>query len=116
MTPDEFLDWLCWSIATTGDRFFPPEETAKECMDALYDGSEPISDAELTYRKGVEVGQHSRAWSEAIDMYEQMDARGFDPIERAERYVRQAREDGHDLPEIDWSWLEGSSLASEEEP
>lgn len=65
----EMLEWLCWRFAIQGERFYPPEETAEECMDIfedMYEGED------LVYHTGVERGQHARAWTDAMVFFEDM--------------------------------------------
>lgn len=116
MTPDEFLDWLCWSTALDGERFFPPRETAGECMDGVGHVYEDNDD--MVWEEGLawEVGQHARAWSDAVELFVSMQRRGFDPVERAERYITRAHRDGQDLSDIGWSWLEASRYEFDDEP
>lgn len=103
-TPDELLDWLCWMWALDGERFFPPDETAEECMVAVAETYEGQSDEDRIKAKGWEHGQHARAWTEAVERFHDLEARGFDPKARAEREIARAREDGLDLQDIDWEW------------
>lgn len=108
----EMLDWLCWRFAVDAERFFPPDETAQECVEQFdyEDGS--LEKAEAV---GWEKGQHSRAWTEAVEFFHDLEMRGHDPKERAEREIERSREDDLDLPEIDWSWYEASGRVGEEE-
>lgn len=110
---DEFLDWYCWCVATTGERFYPPSETADECIEWCRDED----DAEVTeYSEGVEHGQHGRAYGDAVEFFTDMKYRGFDPVMRAEREIERARNDDLDLPDMDWEWLEGSRYTSIDPP
>lgn len=104
-TAEEFLDWLCWSRAMDGERFYPPDETAAECIEHFEESDSEI--VEVTERsRGREYGSHARAYMDAVDFFEDAENWGFDPKARAERYIEEAREDGSDLPEIDWAWWE----------
>lgn len=105
---DEMLDWLCWVWATDGERFYPPDETAKECVEAV----EKEGDSEAL---AWEEGYHSRAYVDAVERFDDLETRGFDPKARAERHIREARDRDLDLPAIDWSWLEASSKGNESE-
>lgn len=96
-TPDEMLDWVCWELATDGERFYPPDETAEECIDAL--GITDESD------RGWERGQHLAKYSKARTLFKMLDGMGFDPKARAQREAENTP-DGVDLPPIDWAWLE----------
>lgn len=108
---DEFLDWLCWMWAMSGERFYPPDETAKECIEAVrenyeenYSGDELERELERAYE--WEKGQHSRAYTEAVDKFRDAANWGFDPIERAAREHRNLMEEaGGEIDPIDWSWL-----------
>lgn len=101
-TADEMLDWLCWSFYYTGERFFPPEETAEECIEAAKEDGR-WDEEEHEYREGMEYGKHGRAWSESVEFYDQMVSRGFDPVRRTHRHIEESE---LDLPEADdWEWL-----------
>jgi hypothetical protein len=99
-TPDELLNWLCWERALTGELFYPPDESAQECLEAV----EGVTD----YRRGWEEGYHARSYSEAVQFYRDLEARGHDPVDRANRGIEQARARGLDLDPIDWTWLESA--------
>jgi len=105
--PGELLDWLCWSWATDGERFYPPDETAKECAEAV----EKSGDKQAL---AWEEGYHSRAYTEAVERFDDLETRGFDPVERTERHIDDARSRGLDLSEIDWTWLEAARSGSED--
>lgn len=103
-TPGEFLNWYCWYTAETATRFHPPQETAEECLDEFED----VDD----YQRGVEYGQHSRAFLEAADFFEDARAQGLNPVERAKRY-----EEENDIPEgdrVEWAWLEDTHYGATE--
>lgn len=105
---DELLDWLCWERATTGERFFPPRETANECLDELCGD---LRGEEYEYAHGKEYGQHGRAWVEAVEFFHRLQGEGYDPVERAERHIRES---DLDLPGIDWEWLRESRAKAPE--
>lgn len=98
---NELLDWLSCIWATDGERFYPPDETAQECAEAVEKGDD---DETLAF----EEGYHSRAYTEAVGRFDDLQRRGFDPVERTERHITDARTQGLDLPDIDWTWLEAS--------
>jgi len=104
---DEFVNWYCWRIATSGERFYPPDETAEECIahfEAEQEESEAINVTDIS--RGQEYGEHARAWTNAVEFFSDMAKHGFDPVARAEKYV-ESTQDG-DCPEldgIDWEWL-----------
>lgn len=102
---DELLNWLCWTHATTGERFYPPDETARECIDAL---SNETDSPRHEKKYAQEYGQHGRAWGDAIEFFDDLYGHGLDPVYRANYYVEQARAEGDDLSRIDWAWLEDS--------
>jgi len=104
----ETLEWLCWKFAKDGERFYPPDETAEECMGAVEELYEERT--EMSYREGfgVEKGQHSRAYTTAVEFFVDMKRKAYDPVEMAENEVERSRENGLDLPGIDWEWLEES--------
>jgi len=96
-TMDEFLNWLCWMWAQDGERFYPPEQTAKECIDDVRENYEAAYDdlelkIQLLGAFEWEKGQHARAYTEAVSKFRDASHWGFDPIERA-------------VDPIDWSWL-----------
>lgn len=93
-----FLDWLFWYTGSTGDRFYPPDETAEEYINEFDDSDD--------YAKGVEFGQHARAFNDAVDLFEDARAHGLNPVERAQRYERENEVAGNDR--VDWEWLEDS--------
>lgn len=103
VTVNEMLDWICWSVATTGERFFPPRETAEECISTFESRGEVDMDA---LARGKEHGQHSRAWCDATILFNDMKSRGFDPRGRAEREIERSRAEGLNLSDIDWEWWE----------
>lgn len=96
---EEVLDWLCWGWATDGERFYPSKETAEECIE----GVDKAGDEEAL---AWEEGYHSRAYTEAVERFDDLEARGFDPVQRTERHIGEARDRDLDLPDIDWEWWE----------
>lgn len=110
LTTDEMLDFLCWAIGKSGERFYPPDETAEECVDELC--GDASHGEEYEYCRGVEHGQHGRAWTDAVEFYHYLDREGFDPVARAEREVERTVErqdlDGPDGLAVDWAWLDAS--------
>lgn len=102
----EFITWLSWKAATRASRFYPPDLTAKECIKTQAEkGSGDVED----YARGVEHGQHSRAYTEMVDLFDDLEARGFEPRERAEWYIEE-----NDMHEIEWDWYEDSHLGGKE--
>lgn len=103
----EALEYLCWSNATSAERFFPPEETAIECMAAHSEVYEEHDDMDYDEGLAWEMGQHGRALSDAAEFFDDLVVRGFDPVRMAEQHIEDAREEGLDgLPDIDWDWLQ----------
>lgn len=102
-TADEFLDQLCWMWARDGERFYPPEQTARECME----GAEiDVGTPEWNQAFNREYGEHSRAYIEATMKFEDALHWGFDPIERAAREHRDLMERATvKIDPIDWSFL-----------
>jgi hypothetical protein len=93
-TVDEMLDWLCWDVADTAARFYPPQESTQECVDAM--------DVERDSMAGeYEYGTHMRALQDAVAIFDDLQRFGFDPKGRAQREVAR-----NDLPEIDWEWYD----------
>lgn len=103
ITSDELVDKLCWMWAKDGERFYPPDETAKGCIEDWKEGLGKELD-EGDYR--WELGQHERALDEAREKFRHLKSLGFDPEARAERFIEEAREHGDDLSSIDWEWWE----------
>ena len=104
-TPDELLDWLCWMWALDGDRFYPPKETAAECAEH----NKGADETGLAW----EEGYHARAYSEAVERFDDLEVRGFDPRKRTERYIERAEERGDNLDPIDWEWLDRKKTGPE---
>lgn len=111
--PQEVLEKIALDLALTAQNFFPPKETAENCMhgDEEYYGSVE----RYNYVLGVENGEHSRAVTEASFVYEKMYEAGYDPVELAENELQRTRDEGLDLDDVDWSWLYMSRLSSEYE-
>ena len=101
---DEMLDWLCWCFADSAERFYPPDETAEECIEELPDDKYEEGSIEEAEARGWERGEHTRAVLEADSFYRKLERCGYDPKARAEREIKRAREQGLNLPDIDWSW------------
>lgn len=99
ITPDEALDYLCWTWATQGERFYPPRETAEECVDALLEESDTQQYKEEALK---EEGQHMRAFTDALDNFRTLERIGYDPKARAERYAEQSP---NDISIDSWDWL-----------
>jgi len=99
---EELLDWLCWKMAMDGEDNYPPEKRARECCNA-HKEERDVDDHFL----GVEEGWHSRAYTQAVQFFEIMERRGFDPRSRAAREIQRFNEE-HDgeLEPIDWDWYE----------
>lgn len=109
---DGMLDWLCWAWAMDGERFYPPDETASECTDALMEERDS-DDRQSIYEQ--EFAEHCRAYTEAVEKFNDLQCRGFDPIARAERHIEEARANGLEgLPDIDWEWAEESGRVETE--
>jgi len=107
---NEFLNWLCWVWAQDGERFYPPDETAEACVANVRENyAEKYSnirlDMELERAYQWEVGQHSRAYEEAVMKFKHAHNRDIDPVERAAREHRELMEDNESLEPIDWTWL-----------
>lgn len=77
---DDLLNWLCWSWATDGERFYPPDETVHECV-------KNIEKADDETAQAWEEGYHARAYADAVERFEDLEARGFDPVERTKKHV-----------------------------
>ena len=121
-SPDELLNWLCWSRALDGETFYPPKESVDNCMREVrgqydfYEGDLEENLQELmrwNRNYGKEEGSHLRALDNAIEFFDDLHRRGYDPVARAEQEIEDAREDDLDLPPIDWGWLEDSRYEGE---
>ena len=89
---EETLQWLCWCYATSAERFYPPKESAKQCLEGF--------DVDSDFERGKHHGTHIRALNEADDFFRKLELCGFDPQAMAERECKTNQR----LPEIDWSW------------
>jgi len=98
-SPDEILDWLCWVWATEAERFYPPEESAEECIEQW-----DVDDVDERSR-GEEYGYHTAMFWTAQTRFEDLRTFGLNPKERAKREIERSREQGFELEDIDWSWL-----------
>jgi hypothetical protein len=107
-TPDELLDWLCWSLAMKADRFYPPDKTARECMNSV--NGQYDTDMEINMALEWERGSHYRAVTSAEWYLNKIDDHGFNPVERAAREHRELMEKSDDIDPIDWSWWSRSEL------
>lgn len=96
MDADEFLTWYCWERAVTAAGFYPPEESAENCLEQFEEWDEKD--------KIAEEATHHRALTECWEFFSSAEARGIDPKARADQYVAKRQEEGVDLPEIDWTW------------
>lgn len=104
--PDEFVSWLCWMWAQDGERFYPPDETAMECLEALSDDDTNAIEHDVMYER--EYAEHCRAYTEAVSKFRDASMWGFDPIERAAREHRDLlnrAEHAEEIGPIDWTWL-----------
>lgn len=90
------LDKLCWSFAFSGERFYPYDLTAAECIDT-FEEADGVDVSE--FARGQEYGKHGERWEASVEFFDTMEMHGYDPIERAERYREK-----NDLPEIDYTW------------
>lgn len=97
--PDELLDWICLQAAWDGERFYPPQETAEECVETI--------DIKAEYNQGKEHGYHNRAWLDALELFEALERKGYDPQGRARRELgrlNDTRDDDVDELIVDWEW------------
>lgn len=128
MTNDELLDRLCWLHASDAERFFPPDETADECIEHFeeameegitsetqtFDGDEYVSyDNEAKIRvtdksRGSEYGAHGRALNNAVRFFKELENAGLDPKARAERYNKESIPEDEEVPDLDWTWYEAT--------
>lgn len=109
LTVDEYLDRLCWLVGSRCDRFYPPDETAQECIESFEETAaenedvSPPDEADI----GNEYGYHTASFIHGAELFQDMYTYGFDPKERAQRDIERAVEE-HDLDgdalAIDWTW------------
>lgn len=106
-TADELLDFLCWLWATDGERFYPPDGTAESCIEHFEKEAERNPDIEVTERsRGEEHGYHAAMYWTAVERFSYLNRMGFEPKKRAEREIERSREDGLELEDIDWGWID----------
>lgn len=92
--------------AEDGERFYPPKETAWECVEHQMEQYEDALALIRAYE--WEYGQHSRACGEAHAKFKDLESWGFDPVELAAREHRDLMEDANGKVEpLDWSWYYG---------
>lgn len=101
-SPDELLDWLCWENAMTAERFYPPDETAAQCIGDVESDENPVSDREI----GSEEGYHRASWLSAVAFFEDLERLGYDPRARTEREIENAADRGLDISTPDWTWYD----------
>ena len=94
---DDLINWLCWCWATDGERFYPPDGTAQECLENIEKANDETAQA-------WEKGYHARAYTEAMERFEDLKARGFDPVGRTEKRLEQVRDRGLNIQDIDCEW------------
>lgn len=108
-TEREMLEYLCWKYAHMGSRFYPPDETAEECIEALFS-----DDGAIDTQVGIESGKHSRAYTDALEFFDTLQKRGFDPVQMTLDYIEDTRKsEGVDLAGIDWTFLRESYYEGE---
>jgi hypothetical protein len=111
---DDLVQWLCWMWAEDGERFYPPTETAWECVEHQMEQYEDKYDDDTMLALALirayewEYGQHSRACSEAHAKFSDLESWGFDPVELAAREHRDLMEQANgEVEPLDWSWYHG---------
>jgi hypothetical protein len=100
----EVLEWVCWCNALKGEGFYPPDETAKELIKEIEDSGCEIDEKKRAKREML----HDVSYFDAVDFFKDLQHKGFNPVEMAENEIRRARQEGLDLSDIDWEWLEVS--------
>jgi hypothetical protein len=86
---DRDMDRLCWLLVSTRNRFYRPDETAEECIEAL----EIEDDDERA--KGNEHGYHRGMFISRNMFMEQLYGYGINVLARANRYTHLNRT--HDM-------------------
>lgn len=96
-TAEEVLDWICWSLVVDADTWYPPDETAEECIEALREGEPDDVEVKEQYERGYHAGSFLAAEDLAWTIVGKF---GVDVYARAERH---REESDLDLPPFDIS-------------
>lgn len=83
------LDQMCWKLVSSRNRFYPPDETANECVEALDDTDGTQQAKEHGYHAGMFI-----AYDDAIDM---LYLQGVNVLGRANRHTRIHRNAGNEF-------------------
>ena len=111
MDDTRFVDFLCWHLAERASRLYPVTEKAEACMDSLPDDRYEEGSIEEAEAYGWELGEHSRAITDAREAFRQVEKKaGDDPVERARRYAEYLRENQNltqeELSDPSFEWWE----------
>lgn len=77
------LDRLCWLLVSTRNRFYPPDETAEECIEHFEEESDET--------RGHEHGYHAGMFTARNMFMEQLYGYGINVLARANRYTHSNR-------------------------
>lgn len=86
---DKQLDRICSVLIGSRNRFWPIDETADECLDALYDDTSEVD----TRTIGQEHGYHGGMYTAYDEMVNQLYMLGVNVMARANRYVHAVKRD-----------------------
>lgn len=95
---EKLLDYLCWQMLFEREHWYPPEETAAECVEAM-----ESDDTDLDTDESYEMGYHVGMYLAYDDVIEALYAMGIDVRARANRYIAANREAGVELRSDDES-------------
>lgn len=91
MSEGELLDWLCWVWAIEGWMAYPQ-------------GDVEAVGAERKYE----------TWCTAVERFDQLRRRGFDPKARAKRHFQRCGNGDDTLwDDVDWEWYQRHSIFSD---
>lgn len=96
---EEAMDRLCWLLVSTRNRFYPPDETAEECIESMVEDAnspeKPDCYSEPDPRTcGNEHGYHNGMFVSRNMFMEQLYGYGINVLGRANRYTYLNRKHG----------------------
>lgn len=89
MLSERGCDQICWLVMDYREHFYPPDETAEECIDEVIDDDNE-------HGVGKEHGYHAGMFIAHDELAHQIRCLGIDVLARAERYVEASVRDGQD--------------------
>lgn len=90
------MDRYCWLLVSWRNRFYPPDETAEECIETFED-EEDDDVLPTEYTRGHEHGYHDGMYIAFNEMMEQLYIYGINVMARANRYTKVHRDAGTPL-------------------